>query len=136
MSSQESGALGDEKHCIVCGRRFGWRVRWASEWATIQHCGSRCARRRLTATDAALEQAIVTMLERSPASTPISPNEAARSLGKGWRALSERARDAARRLASRGAVEFVQGDRLVDASSAKGPIQVRRRAANGGAAAD
>ena len=63
MSKEGSGALGDEKHCVVCGRWFGWRRRWADEWHRIVHCGSRCSRRRLTTTDTALEQEILRMLE-------------------------------------------------------------------------
>ncbi|MGE3173390.1 MAG: DUF3253 domain-containing protein [Planctomycetota bacterium] len=123
---EPSGALGDEKHCVVCGRRFGWRRRWEREWDRIQHCSKRCGRRRLTATDARLEQAILALLSSS--GTPlISPNDAARTIGKGWRALSERARDAARRLSAQGRVSFVQGGREVDASSAKGPVQLRLR---------
>lgn len=123
MDQVSSGHLGEEKHCVVCGRRFGWRLRWARDWADIRHCGSRCARRRLTPVDSALEETILTLLR--DADRLISPNEAARGQGRGWRSLTERARDAARRLAARGLVDFVQGERLVDASSAKGPVQLR-----------
>lgn len=124
MNQSESGGLGDAKHCVVCGREFGWRQRWASRWATIVHCTTRCARRRITATDLGLERAILELLA-VPGTGSISPNDAARRMGRGWRALTERARDAARRLAARGDVEFLQRDRRVDASGAKGPVQLR-----------
>jgi hypothetical protein len=39
----------------------------------------------------------------------------------------EPARQAARRLVARGAVEITQGGRPVDPSTAKGPIRVRLR---------
>lgn len=127
MTGSGTGALGDEKNCIVCGRRFGWRARWARQWATIVHCSSRCARRRLTAIDRGLERAILELLAGSAPAASISPGDAARARGSGWRALTERARDAARRLAAHGAIEFVQRGRPVDASSAKGPVQLRAR---------
>ncbi len=125
MSLEGTGALGDVKHCVVCGRGFGWRLRWADQWNTIVHCSPRCGRRRLTSADEALERELLSLVEQGQ--TPVSPNDAARRLGRGWRTLTERARDAARRLAAKGRIEFVQGDRVVDASSAKGPIRLRAR---------
>lgn len=119
------GDLGSQKSCIVCGRSFGWRKRWGASWAEIQHCSPKCARRRMTAVDTRLEQAIVELLQAAPNGAMISPNDAARLTGRGWRSLTDRARDAARRLCARGAIEFVQGDRVVNASSAKGPVKVR-----------
>src|SRR5262245_5849380 len=127
MTGSGTGALGDEKNCLVCGRRFGWRTRWAREWANIVHCSSRCARRRLTEVDRRLEQTILALLVSSAPAASISPGDAARVHGRGWRALTERARDAARRLAANGAIEFVQRGHPVDASSAKGPVQLRAR---------
>lgn len=43
-----------------------------------------------------------------------------------WRDLMEPARRAARRLVVAGEVEIVQQGRVVDPSTAKGPIRVRR----------
>jgi hypothetical protein len=43
-----------------------------------------------------------------------------------WRPLMERARSAARRLVVIGEVEVLQGGRVVDPSTAKGPIRIRR----------
>jgi hypothetical protein len=56
---------------------------------------------------------------RDPADPAESDGEAA------WRALMEPARMAARRLVARGEVEVTQGGRVVDPSTAKGPIRVR-----------
>jgi hypothetical protein len=47
--------------------------------------------------------------------------------GEGWRDLMEPARAAARRLVALGEVEIVQKGRVVDPSSAKGAIRIRRR---------
>jgi hypothetical protein len=43
-----------------------------------------------------------------------------------WRGLMEPARRAARRLVVRGEVQITQRGRVVDPSSAKGPIRIRR----------
>jgi len=46
--------------------------------------------------------------------------------GDAWRALLEPALRAARRLVVAGEVEITQGGRVVDPSTAKGPIHIRR----------
>jgi hypothetical protein len=46
--------------------------------------------------------------------------------GDDWRSLMEPARAAARRLVAAGEVEITQGGRVVDPSTADGPIRVRR----------
>jgi hypothetical protein len=52
---------------------------------------------------------------------------AARSVDPdGWQALMEPARCAARRLLAAGKVEITQGGRVVDPSTCKGPIRIRR----------
>jgi hypothetical protein len=45
---------------------------------------------------------------------------------EGWRDLMEPARQAARRLVAAGDVEITQGGHVVDPSTAKGPIRIRR----------
>ncbi|MFM1965775.1 MAG: hypothetical protein RL134_1500, partial [Actinomycetota bacterium] len=57
----------------------------------------------------------------------ICPSEAARAVDpEGWRDLMEPARQAARRLVAAGDVEITQGGHVVDPSTAKGPIRIRR----------
>ena len=53
--------------------------------------------------------------------------------GDDWRPLMEPARAAARRLVVAGEVEVTQGGAVVDPSTAKGPIRIRRRRAPGSA---
>jgi hypothetical protein len=79
--------------------------------------------------DELLEAAILDLLERRAASATICPSDAAREVGDddSWRELMEPARAAARRLVDRGEVEITQGGRVVDLSTAKGPIRIRRR---------
>ena len=111
--------------CAVCGRRITWRKAWARDWEQVRYCSTGCRRRGLRDSDAALEAAIRELLATRTAR--ICPSEAARRVDpEGWRELMEPARTAARRLVAQGEVQIVQGGRVVDPSTAKGPIRIRR----------
>lgn len=119
--------MGDkpEKLCVVCGRKFEWRKKWARDWDQVRFCSERCKRRRLTDTDKALEQAIVELLQRRRGT--ICPSEAARKVRPdAWREIMEAARDAARRLAATEQVVVMQRGSPVDPSRARGPIRLGR----------
>ncbi|MEO9199523.1 MAG: DUF3253 domain-containing protein, partial [Antricoccus sp.] len=78
----------------------------------------------MNATDQALEEAIRDLLSQRAQAATICPSEAARAVGSddvAWRDLMEPARRAARRLVDAGEVVIVQGGRVVDPSTAKGP---------------
>ena len=83
-------------------------------------------------TGAELGQTILSLLDQRAATATICPSEAARSVAgpeaeEGeWRDLMEPARQAARRLAEAGEVEITQGGKVVDPSTAKGAIRIRR----------
>jgi len=108
---------------------MSWRKAWARTWDEVQYCSDACRRRRVTDTDRALEEAIVRLLEGRARGATICPSEAARHVGGAqepeWRPLMEPARRAARRLVAQGRAEVTQGGRVVDASTATGPIRVR-----------
>ena len=115
------------KPCAGCGRTITWRKKWARDWDEVRWCSDACRRRGTTSTDAALEQAVLDLLEARAGGATICPSEAARQVaGEDWRAQMEPARAAARRLVARGEVEITQGGHVVDPSTAKGPIRVRR----------
>lgn len=119
-----------EKTCRVCGRRMTWRRAWARNWDRIETCSEACRRRRRAgrSVDAALETAILRLLDERARGATICPSEAARAIGgETWRELMEPARSAARRLAARGEIDVVQRGRPVDPSTARGPIRLRRR---------
>jgi hypothetical protein len=119
-------AEGDraEKACATCGRRIEWRKKWERDWDQVRYCSTAC-RRGPGRVDRELEAAITDLLGARPGT--ICPSEAARRVGgDDWRPLMEPARRAARRLVAAGEVEIVQGGRVVDPSTAKGPIRVRR----------
>ncbi len=122
------------KLCTVCGREIAWRKKWERDWANVRYCSSACRSARVTPVDAALEAEILLLLRGRPIEASICPSEAARRVAAGsqggeaidWRSLMEPARAAARRLVAKGAVEVTQGGRVVDPSTAKGPIRIRR----------
>lgn len=124
----------EAKTCASCGRRIEWRKKWEKDWDQVRYCSSACRRRGVGAVDRALERSILDLLEDRAATATICPSEAARAVAASdersgadeWRALMEPARRAARRLVDAGEVEIVQGGRVVDPSTAKGPIRVRR----------
>jgi hypothetical protein len=142
-----------EKPCAACGRTITWRAKWARDWDAVRYCSDRCRRAGVTDTDLALEHAIRTLLSTRPASASICPSEAARRVAQqfhtradaesdaaraavrptspaaepeAWRTLMEPARAAARRLVALGEVVITQGGRVVDPSTASGPIRIRR----------
>lgn len=130
------------KPCVVCGREITWRRKWERDWDEVKYCSKACRRSGLGSIDEQLESAILDLLAERARGATICPSEAARSVavvagrigdvaaGKGdeaWRALMEPARMAARRLVAKGEVEITQKGHVVDPSTAKGPIRIRRR---------
>ena len=115
------------KTCVACGREITWRKKWARDWDQVKYCSDACRRRRTTPVDDALEAAIASLLDVRARGATICPSEAARQVGgEQWRDLMDPARSAARRLVAQGRVEITQGGHVVDPSTAKGPIRIRR----------
>ena len=128
MTRRRQGPAVAEKTCASCGRTIIWRKAWQRDWDTVRWCSDACRRRGIRPVDESLADAIVELLERRRRGATICPSEAARIVGaEDWRPLMEPARRAARRLVADGVVEITQGGRVVDPSTAKGPIRVRRR---------
>ena len=117
----------EPKTCAGCGRRIEWRSKWARNWATIRWCSDACRRHGVRDVDRQLEVAIMQLLEARAVSATICPSEAAREVGgENWRPLMEPARRAARRLVAAERVEITQAGAVVDPSTARGPIRIRR----------
>ena len=128
-SSDRSPAVAT-RNCASCGRVITWRRTWARDWEQVRWCSQQCRRRGVTSIDESLASATLQLLDGRPASASICPSEAARAVAgedpKAWRPLMEPARAAARRLVAAGEVEITQQGRVVDPSTARGPIRVRR----------
>ena len=126
-----SGRRTDTKVCQSCGRVMSWRKSWARNWDEVRYCSDSCRRRKVTDVDRRLEEQILRLLETRNGT--ICPSEAARSVSADadwadgdWRDLMEPARRAARRLVDAGEVEITQQGHVVDPSTARGPIRIRR----------
>lgn len=114
------------KTCVVCGRIMQWRKKWERSWDEVRYCSTACRRRGVQSVDHELESAIVELLSGRPRGTSICPNDAARVVGGAeWEQFAEPARAAARRLTAAGRTEITQAGRVVDPSTAKGPIRIR-----------
>ncbi|MBT0773222.1 DUF2256 and DUF3253 domain-containing protein [Kineosporia sp. J2-2] len=117
----------DPKVCASCGRAFAWRRKWAADWDQVRYCSQRCRRNKPADTGARLERTVLDLLAARRDGATICPSEAARAIGgEDWRDLMEPARAAARRLTAAGQVEITQQGRVVDPSTARGPIRIRR----------
>jgi len=122
-----SSAPPPDKVCASCGRRIEWRAKWADDWDAVRYCSDACRRRGVTAQDRELETTILALLAQRAASSTICPSDAARAVGDDdWRDLMEPARRAARRLVDAGEVEITQKGSVVDPSTARGPIRIRK----------
>jgi hypothetical protein len=117
-----------DKTCLACGRTITWRKKWERNWDEVRYCSDSCRRTKVSATDTALETAILDLLSQRATGATICPSEAARLVNPlDWQPLMEQARRAARRLVAQGRVEITQKGRPVDPSTAKGPIRIRLR---------
>lgn len=104
-----------------------WRKKWERNWDDVRYCGAACRRQKRTAFDVRLESAILDLLDRRGRGKSLCPSEVARQeRPDDWREHMERVRQAARRLVARGEVVITQKGRVVDPSTAKGAIRLRR----------
>lgn len=127
-----------DKTCSVCGRTISWRAKWARDWEQVRYCSDRC-RGEASAGRHDREELVAAVrrrLARCPAGSTVCPSEVAREVhaarggrtdgdGEGWRELMEPVRRAARLLVAGGECEITQGGKVVDPSTARGPIRLR-----------
>jgi len=122
----------EPKTCVVCGRTIEWRAKWARDWDQVRYCSKGCRTTRLGPVDEALEAEIRALLQARGRGKTLCPSEVARAVAareghEDWRGWMERTRQAARRLVAAGEIEITQKGRVVDPSTARGPIRLRRR---------
>ena len=81
----------------------------------------------MTVTGAELEQTILRLLGERAVTSTICPSDAARAIGgDDWRDLMDPTRQAAARLVAQGLVDVTQGGEVVDVTTARGPVRIRR----------
>ncbi|MDG2400294.1 MAG: DUF3253 domain-containing protein [Akkermansiaceae bacterium] len=117
------------KICRTCGRAIQWRKKWETCWHEIHYCSTQCRRSKPNALDQELEKAILKILTQRANYDTICPSEATRTVFKEeeWQKQMERTRQAARRLHADGKIEILQKGKVVDPSTFKGTIQLRKR---------
>jgi hypothetical protein len=119
-----------DKTCASCGRRIEWRKKWERNWDDVRYCSDACRARKVSAKDLELEERIRSLLASRAATATICPSDVARATTSDeteWRALMGPVRRAARRMVAAGEVEITQGGSVIDPSTAKGPIRIRRK---------
>ncbi len=121
-----------QQTCARCGRIMTPRKNWKRQSTPVRYCSKQCRRLRIRRIDRELEAVTIALLTKRPKSSSICPSEVAKHVRpESWNEIMESARMAARRLMAQGQVEITQGGRVVDPSTAKGPIRIRRSSAFG-----
>ncbi len=116
----------ETKPCVSCGRIITWRKKWERNWAEVRYCSDSCRSQKVSAVDSQLSDAILMLLSKRNDNASICPSEAARAVSPDdWESLMEPTRRAARRLTNEGLVVITQAGKIVDPSTAKGPIRIR-----------
>lgn len=119
-----------DKICKACGRTFVWQKKWEQDWDVVKYCCDACRGHKPGEADAALEAAILELLEERGRDMTICPSEAAKLVGgletrRDWEGLMEPARAAARRLAAQERIVIMRHGKVVDGATAKGAIRLR-----------
>lgn len=130
LHKRETETLKKSKICKTCGRTFEWRKKWEKDWDVVKFCSDACRGHKPGEADKALEAAILELLAERGSDKTICPSEAAKLAGgktqrKNWESLMEPARAAARRLVAEQKIVIMQGGKVVDGSTAKGPIRLK-----------
>ncbi len=118
------------KDCAVCGRTITWRKKWERDWEAVKYCSDACRRRAKSSSglDADLETTLRRLLERTRSVEDGVPQRGRPSGRRRGLARPHGTRAVGRAPArAAGEAEITQGGRVVDPSTAKGPIRVRLR---------
>jgi hypothetical protein len=102
----------EPRTCASCGRTITWRRKWERDWESVRWCSDACRRRGAPPP---------ALLDRLRALAPVDLDAAAARLGEDREAV----RAAARLLVADGRGQLVQKGRVVDPSTAKGPVVLR-----------
>jgi hypothetical protein len=115
----------EPRTCRSCGRQITWRKKWERDWDQVRYCSGGCRTRGVSAADRRLEELLRTLVVAAPRG--VGDVDVARAADPDtWREQLEPVRRAARRLVAAGELELVQHGRVVDPSTAAGPVTIRR----------
>jgi len=102
-----------------------YQKRWAKNWQELKYCSQKCRKNKPDKLDKTLEEHYLELVKTK---TLVTEQDVARALNEAPTDLRERIRKAARRLVATGNYALTQNGKTVDPSSAKGPINLRRKA--------
>ena len=115
-----------DKVCARCGRAFAWRKKWARDWERVKFCSDAC-RRGSAAIGAAIDAAVMAVLDGRGEGVSICPSEVARAIDPTrWRERLDDVRAAAVRLSLAKRIVVTQAGFAVDPRVAQGAIRLRR----------
>ncbi len=109
------------KICVRCGRVIEPRKKWARDWDQIKYCGEKCRKTKVIDN---LEEEILKLLEKRGHDKTICPSEVLPIELKKDHSKMQEVRNAARRLVAQGKIVITQQGKVVDPSTAKGPIRL------------
>ncbi len=110
------------KMCVVCGREMEMRKSWKKNWDEVKYCSDQCRKNKNARS---FENEILKLLTERGRHKTICPSEVLKEEEKSNKQIMELVRQSARRLVIQGKIEITQGGRVVDPSTAKGPIRLR-----------
>lgn len=110
------------KICDSCGRIIEPRKKWAKNWDEVKYCSDRC---RKDKRKDLYEEKIIELLLACGYNETICPSEVLFESEKKDKAVMEKVRSAARRLAAKDRIIILKDGIQVDPSKAKGPIRLK-----------
>lgn len=110
------------KICEACGREIEPRKKWEKNWEQIKYCSERCRRAKK---NPQYQHQIMALLQARSAEKTICPSEVLSAEQKQDKALMESVRASARLLVAQGKIVITQNGKVVDPSTAKGPIRLK-----------
>lgn len=122
-SSSKSKRNTETKTCAICGRSIEYRKKWTAYWDEIKYCSEKCRRNK---NGENFESQILELLKSRGSGKTICPSEVLQGTEKTNKELMEKVRMSARLLVAKGEIVITQNGKVVDPSTAKGPIRLRK----------
>lgn len=110
------------KICAGCGRIIEPRKKWALQWDQIKYCSEKCRRSKKNTN---YENKILDLLIIRGFDKTICPSEVLPDDQKADKMIMAEVRSSARILVSKGKIVIMQNGRVIDPSTAKGPIRLK-----------
>ncbi len=116
-----------DRICQSCGRTMEWRARWAKNWDEVKYCSSACRSHRPTELDRQIERLIIDACSAVAAGRSVPEPQIVRQVQQQLEQVTaERVRWAGRRLVAASRVEFIQKNRVIEPSTARGALDYRQ----------